>query len=78
VTDDDAAVAAELAAKAAARGDIGGRTVFAANRALDWPDHPLARLWHATTLLREHRGGTASWRERALNAAALAENRRGA
>lgn len=56
VTDDDATLAADLVAKAAAHGDIGGRPLFAANRALDWPDHPLARLWHAATLLREHRG----------------------
>jgi hypothetical protein len=23
---------------------------------LDWPDEPVARLWHAVTLLREQRG----------------------
>jgi hypothetical protein len=56
VTDEDAAVAAELAAKAAQSGDLGGRTLFAANRALAWPQRPLSRLWHAVTLLREHRG----------------------
>lgn len=56
VTDEDAAAAAELAAKAAVSADIGGRTLFAANRSLDWPQQPLARLWHAATLLREHRG----------------------
>jgi len=56
VTDDDAAVAAELAARAAQSGDLGGRTLFAANRALAWPQRPLSRLWHAVTLLREHRG----------------------
>src|SRR5690606_23182432 len=33
-----------------------GRPLFAANAALDWPDDPVARLWHAVTLLREHRG----------------------
>ncbi|HEY9266214.1 MAG TPA: hypothetical protein VIQ11_16585, partial [Mycobacterium sp.] len=55
-TDEDAAAAAELAAKAAMNADIGGRALFAANRALDWPQQPLARLWHAATLLREHRG----------------------
>ena len=38
VTDDDAAVAAELAARAAQSGDLGGRTLFAANRALAWPE----------------------------------------
>lgn len=56
VTDDEASTAAEHARHAAASADVGGRTLFAANRALDWPDEPLARLWHATTLLREHRG----------------------
>ena len=56
VTDDDACAAAELAAKAAAGADLGGRVLFAANRALPWPREPLARLWHAATLLREHRG----------------------
>ncbi len=33
-----------------------GGPLFAANRALPWPDDPLAALWHAATLLREHRG----------------------
>ena len=33
-----------------------GRALFAANAALDWPDDPLDVLWHAATLLREHRG----------------------
>src|SRR5262245_58309435 len=56
VTDDEAAAAAELAAKAARGAPLDGRPVFAANVALDWPDEPLAKLWHATTLLREHRG----------------------
>jgi len=56
VTDQDADTAAELAAKAARSAEIGGRALFAANRAHDWPQQPLARLWHAATLLREHRG----------------------
>lgn len=56
VTDDDAAEPAELAAKAAVGADVGGRVLYAANRALPWPREPLARLWHAATLLREHRG----------------------
>ena len=30
--------------------------LFAANRALPWPRQPVAALWHACTLLREHRG----------------------
>ena len=33
-----------------------GRALFAANAALPWPDEPFAVLWHAATLLREHRG----------------------
>lgn len=56
ITDGEAATAAELAAKAAAAADVGGRPLYAANRALDWPHEPLSRLWHAATLLREHRG----------------------
>ena len=51
-----AEAAADLAASAAGSADVGGRALFAANRALPWPSEPLARLWHATTLLREHRG----------------------
>jgi hypothetical protein len=30
--------------------------LFAANAALPWPDGPVHTLWHAVTLLREHRG----------------------
>lgn len=56
VTDEEAATAADLAAKAAQNADAGGRALYAANRALPWPQEPLARLWHAATLLREHRG----------------------
>jgi hypothetical protein len=33
-----------------------GRPLFAANLALGWPEEPLAKLWHAVTLLREQRG----------------------
>jgi hypothetical protein len=33
-----------------------GRVLAAANAALPVPDEPLARLWQATTVLREHRG----------------------
>lgn len=56
VTDDEADVAATLAAKAARGAPLDGRPLFAANTALDWPDEPLAKLWHAATLLREQRG----------------------
>lgn len=33
-----------------------GRPLFAANADLAWPSDPHLALWHATTLLREHRG----------------------
>lgn len=58
LTDDSAGVAeaAELAGLAARTAPLDGRPLFAANRALPWPDSPLASLWHAATLLREHRG----------------------
>ncbi|MFJ1705291.1 hypothetical protein [Kitasatospora sp. NPDC088346] len=36
--------------------DCCGRVLAAANAALPRPDGQLARLWHATTVLREHRG----------------------
>ncbi len=55
-TDDDVEKAADLAAKAAQSAALDGRPLFAANLALDWPDEPVARLWHAVTLLREQRG----------------------
>ncbi len=54
--DEEVVVAAELAEKAARHAPLDGRPLFAANRALPWPDDPVARLWHATTLLREQRG----------------------
>jgi hypothetical protein len=54
--DENVRVAAELAGKAAREAPIDGRPLLAANRALPWPDHPLAALWHAATLLREQRG----------------------
>lgn len=56
LTDDTVKSAAELATKAARSAPADGRPLFAANAALPWPAEPLAALWHATTLLREHRG----------------------
>jgi hypothetical protein len=56
VGDDDVRAAADLAAKAARSAPMDGRPLFAANLALEWPDEPVAKLWHAVTLLREHRG----------------------
>ncbi|OBH05730.1 hypothetical protein A5696_24910 [Mycobacterium sp. E2699] len=54
--DENVSVAAELAGRAARRAPVDGRPLFAANLALPWPEDPLAALWHAATLLREHRG----------------------
>jgi len=57
VTDSPATrTAADLAAMAAMSAPLDARPLFAANRALDWPDEPVAMLWHAVTLLREQRG----------------------
>jgi hypothetical protein len=48
--------AADLATKASTGAPAEGRTMYAALRALPVPEEPMARLWHAATLLREHRG----------------------
>ncbi|MGN6723257.1 MAG: SCO6745 family protein [Marmoricola sp.] len=47
---------ADLAMRAAASAPTEGRVLYAGLRALAIPREPLARLWHAATLLREHRG----------------------
>jgi hypothetical protein len=47
VDDENVRAAAELAGKAARRAPLDGRPLFAANRALPWPDEPVAALWHA-------------------------------
>lgn len=52
----EVARAAELATLAAVDAPLEGRALYAANRALPVPEDPLERLWHAATLLREHRG----------------------
>jgi hypothetical protein len=54
--DESMAVATDLLARAAEAAPVEGRALFAANRALPVPADPVARLWHFTTLLREHRG----------------------
>jgi hypothetical protein len=48
--------AAALLHEATAGLDHAGRVLAAANAALPEPDEPLARLWQAATVLREHRG----------------------
>ena len=50
------AAAALLLERATDELDCAGRVLGAANAALPRPDEPLARLWHAATVLREHRG----------------------
>lgn len=47
---------ADLATRAAVSAPIEGRALYAGLRALEVPEEPVARLWHAATLLREHRG----------------------
>jgi hypothetical protein len=48
--------AADVATKAATSASTEGRILYAALRTLPVPEEPVARLWHAATLLREHRG----------------------
>jgi hypothetical protein len=48
--------AGELATRAALSAPTEGRVLYAGLRALKVPGEPVARLWHAATLLREHRG----------------------
>jgi hypothetical protein len=48
--------AGELLTKAAISAPLEGRPMYAALRALPVPDEPVARLFHAASLLREHRG----------------------
>jgi hypothetical protein len=50
------AEAAALAREAAQAAALSGRPLFAALRSLPWPEPPHLVLWHACTLLREHRG----------------------
>ncbi|MEW2358100.1 hypothetical protein [Spirillospora sp. NPDC029432] len=48
--------AAALARRAAEAAGTAGRPMAAANAALPWPAEPHLELWHAATILREHRG----------------------
>lgn len=47
---------AVLARRAAEAADPAGRPLFAGHASLPWPDEAHLVLWHAATLLREHRG----------------------
>jgi len=48
--------AADLATTAAITAPTEGRVMYAGLRALPLPEEPVARIYHAATLLREHRG----------------------
>jgi hypothetical protein len=48
--------AAELLTRAGISAPLEGRPMYAALRALPLPEEPVARLFHAASLLREHRG----------------------
>ena len=48
--------AAELLAKASTSAPVEGRPMYAGLRSLPMPEEPVARLWFAANMLREHRG----------------------
>jgi hypothetical protein len=50
------AEAARLARSVAESVNTAGRPLAAANAALPWPSEPHLVLWHAATIIREHRG----------------------
>ncbi|MFC9287793.1 hypothetical protein [Streptomyces sp. NPDC057052] len=50
------AEAAALARRAAEAANTAGRPLAAANAGSAWPEAPHLQLWHAATILREHRG----------------------
>jgi hypothetical protein len=56
VDGDEVVEAARLARHAAEACDPAGRPLHAAHASLPWPDSAHMQLWHAATLLREHRG----------------------
>jgi hypothetical protein len=53
---DDVPRLAGLAREATSACRPEGRPLYAAHAELDWPDEPLLAMWHAISLLREHRG----------------------
>src|SRR6476661_6202916 len=48
--------AASLLRRSVVGVDSGARPLYAGHAALPWPEPPHLQLWHAATLLREHRG----------------------
>jgi hypothetical protein len=53
---DDVAELAGLLREACAALTPEGRPLYAGHADLPWPEEPVSQLWHAATLLREHRG----------------------
>ncbi len=56
IKSDELAEAADLAIRATEACTRQARTLYSAHADLPVPEEPHLRLWHATTLLREHRG----------------------
>src|SRR5262245_22621091 len=56
VESSEIAEAAELAKRAVESANMSGRALAAANLDQSWPKEPHVALWHACTVLREHRG----------------------
>jgi hypothetical protein len=48
--------AADLLAQSSVSAPTEGRVMYAGLRSLPMPEEPVARLWHAANMLREHRG----------------------
>jgi hypothetical protein len=48
--------AVDLLRPVAEAASLAGHPVYAGLRSLDWPDSPLAQLWRACDMVREHRG----------------------
>lgn len=55
LNDQEIGEAAGLLRRATEGLDVSGRPLYAAHAALPWPDAPHLALWHACTLVREHR-----------------------
>ncbi len=56
LADAELAEAAQLTRSAIDGCDVAGRAVYAGHASLPWPAEPHQGLWHACTLMREHRG----------------------
>ncbi len=55
-TNSSIARTADLLTRAGTSANTVGRPIYAALRTVEIPEEPVAKLWHAATLLREHRG----------------------